>query len=193
MILSIIAIARNCGHRYCVAGRKAPSVLEVNIKKLSLTNLIQKYICALLGYYAVSCDNCLPTYEYVHTTNGRLSRMLAKHKIKSVGLPSRKISSFLRPVKDDLGLRTPGVYSIPCECGWVYIGQTGRSIATRIKEHSRHIRLGHLEKWAVAEHRLTNDHRIRFQDTQLLSTKSGYMDRVIDWSATQTIRTGRMA
>ena len=40
---------------------------------------------------------------YVQTTYGRHSRMLAKH-IKSVGLQPRKISSFLRPVKDDLGL-----------------------------------------------------------------------------------------
>jgi len=48
---------------------------------------------------------------YVQTTYGRLSRMLAKH-IKSVGLQPRKISIFLRPVKDSLGLRTPGVYSI---------------------------------------------------------------------------------
>jgi hypothetical protein len=35
--------------------------------------------------------------------------MLAKHNIKSVGLPPRKISSLLCPVKDNLGLRTPGV------------------------------------------------------------------------------------
>jgi hypothetical protein len=41
-----------------------------------------------------------------------------------------KISRFLLPVKDDLGLRNPSVYSIPCECGQVYIGQTGRSIET---------------------------------------------------------------
>jgi hypothetical protein len=45
--------------------------------------------------------------------------MLAMHNIMSVGLPPRKITSFLRPVKDDLGLRTPGVYNIPCECGRV--------------------------------------------------------------------------
>jgi hypothetical protein len=29
--------------------------------------------------------------------------------------------------KDDLGLRMPGVYSIPCECTKVYIGQSGQS------------------------------------------------------------------
>jgi hypothetical protein len=129
---------------------------------------------------------------YVQTTYGRLSRMLAKHNIKSVGLPSRKISSFLRPVKDDLGLRTPGVYSIPCECGQVYIGQTGRSIDTRITEHSRHIRLGHPEKSAVTEHSFTHDSLIRFQDTQIPSTKSGYMDRLIRESIELEFRPNNM-
>jgi hypothetical protein len=40
--------------------------------------------------------------------------MLGKHNTKSVGFVLRKISNFLRLVKDDLGMRTPGVYSIPC-------------------------------------------------------------------------------
>ena len=63
---------------------------------------------------------------------GRLSRMLAKHKIKSIALPPRKISNYLPQVKDAVGLKTPGIYSIPCECGKVYIGQSGRSIHLRI-------------------------------------------------------------
>jgi hypothetical protein len=45
--------------------------------------------------------------SYTETTFGRLSRMLAKH-IKCVALPPRKIFSHLPPVKDALGLRTPG-------------------------------------------------------------------------------------
>jgi hypothetical protein len=89
---------------------------------------------------------------YIQTTYGQLSRMLAKHNIKSVALPPRKIFSYLPPVKDALGLRTPGIYSIPCECGKVYIGQSGRSIQLRIKEHNRHRRLEQPDKSAVAEH-----------------------------------------
>jgi hypothetical protein len=77
---------------------------------------------------------------YVGTIFNCITRVLAWHNIKSVGLPPRKLSGFLLPVKDDLGLRTPGVYSIPCECGQVYIGQTGRSVDTRLKEHQRHSR-----------------------------------------------------
>ncbi|PNF19831.1 hypothetical protein B7P43_G12503 [Cryptotermes secundus] len=77
----------------------------------------------------------------VGTIFHRISRVLSRHNMKSVGLPPKKISNFLRPVKDHLGLRTPGIYRIPCECGKVYIGQTGRSVDTRLKEHQRHLRL----------------------------------------------------
>jgi hypothetical protein len=79
--------------------------------------------------------------------------MLAKH-IKSVGIPPRKISSFLHPVTEDVEARTGGVYSKPYECGEVYLGQTSRYIKTRIKECHRHIRLGHPDESAMAEYSL---------------------------------------
>jgi hypothetical protein len=86
---------------------------------------------------------------YVGPTFNRINRVLARHNIKSVGLPQQKLSNLHRPVKDNLKLRTPGVYRIPCECGKVYIGQIGRSIDTRLKEYERHIRLEYPDKSAV--------------------------------------------
>lgn len=67
------------------------------------------------------------------------------HNIKFVGLPSRKISSFLYPGEDNLGLRILGVYNICCECSQVYIGQTGHSIDAILKKHHQHIQLEHLD------------------------------------------------
>ena len=116
---------------------------------------------------------------YTQTTLGRLNRMLAKHNIKSFALPLRKILSYLHPVKDVLGLRTPGIYSNPCECGRVYIGQSSRSIQLRIKEHNMHVRMAQPDKSAVAEHSIKHHHIIKVHDTKLLSAKTGYMDCLI--------------
>jgi hypothetical protein len=69
---------------------------------------------------------------YINNTFGRLSRMLAKYNIKSVALPHRKIASYLPQIKDAIGLKTPGIYRIPCEYFSVYIGQSSQSIHLRI-------------------------------------------------------------
>jgi hypothetical protein len=98
---------------------------------------------------------------YVNKTFNRISRLLSKHNIKSAALPPKKIPSFLRSAKDDVGLKTPCVYSAPCECGHVYVGQTSRSIGTTIKEHHRHIRLEQPDKSALAEHSINLGHHIK--------------------------------
>jgi hypothetical protein len=73
---------------------------------------------------------------FVGTVFNRISRVLARHNIKSVGLPHMKLSSLLRPVKDRIGVRTPGVYRISCECGRVYIWADGPFRVHQVKRAS---------------------------------------------------------
>jgi predicted GIY-YIG superfamily endonuclease len=72
---------------------------------------------------------------YIGLTSNHISKVQSHHNIRSVGLLLKKITGALQLAKDDLGLIIPGVYSMPCKCGQVYIGQTGYLTETRLKEY----------------------------------------------------------
>jgi hypothetical protein len=100
---------------------------------------------------------------YQHFTCNKISRLLVKHNIQTIHIPMKKTSSTLRLIKDSKGLKTSGIYCIPCECGKVYVGQTASTIEIRYQEHIRHLPIGHTEKSTVAEHLLNTGHEIQFK------------------------------
>ena len=52
------------------------------------------------------------------------------------------------------------VYSIPCKtCPAMYIGQTGRPLETRVKEHKTAVRNGEVSSSALAEHAWNESHQ----------------------------------
>jgi hypothetical protein len=116
--------------------------------------------------------------------------------IKFIGLPSMKLSSLLRSVKDHPGLRTPGVCGIPCECGRATLSG-GLLRGLRLKEHQRTVELEHLEKSAVAEQSIDQGHHIQFCTSSVLATKHRYMaafsGRPLRLNSTLTISTERVA
>ena len=56
--------------------------------------------------------------------------------------------------------KNKGVYLIPCGYGKVYIGETGRSVLTRWKEHNMNIIHGRIKNFSLAEHSITSKHHI---------------------------------
>ncbi|XP_039303541.1 uncharacterized protein LOC105205165 [Solenopsis invicta] len=69
---------------------------------------------------------------YLQRTTERIGRILSKHNIRVIFKLQKKIAQLLPNPKDQRpSLETPGVYKIPCVCGKVYIGETGRKISTR--------------------------------------------------------------
>jgi hypothetical protein len=119
---------------------------------------------------------CLP---YVSSVSGKVARILKRFNIQAIHKPPQKIRDMLVKAKDPVGLKTPGVYQVPCGCGKVYIGETGRTIETRLKEHKRHLRLGQPEKSAIAEHWTECKNSVQFVDTKMLCRSNGFWDRLV--------------
>lgn len=58
---------------------------------------------------------------------------------------------------------TAGVYKVPCEdCQLVYIGEAGRDLDTRIKEHKYAVRTGNNNN-AIFKHIENTNHRISWK------------------------------
>jgi hypothetical protein len=120
------------------------------------------------------------TALFSNSASHNISRLLAKLNTRAVHILAKKSSHMLRPVKDDLGLKVSGVvYNIACKCGKVYIGQTGRSIETRCKEHAQHLCSHQVEKSATAEHSTDSGHQNKFQETKVIAKTSGHMDQLV--------------
>jgi predicted GIY-YIG superfamily endonuclease len=102
------------------------------------------------------------------------NKYLTAHK------PHKKIKDFTNSAKDSIEAKNKcGVYKINCNCGLSYIGQTGRKIEERIKEHERNIRLEQTAKSAVAEHTITQGHEIEWEKSTLLHKNHRYKNRII--------------
>ena len=91
---------------------------------------------------------------YVQGLSEPLRRCLEQQGIRTVFKSETTLRSHLVRPKDTVHpVKKDGVvYRIPCECGKVYIGETGRSMHERIKEHDRDIRLARTQTSAVSEH-----------------------------------------
>ena len=99
-------------------------------------------------------SNPLPCLPYVQGVSEPLCRCLEQQGIRTLFKSETTLRSHLVRPKDtvDLAKQDGVVYRIPCECGKVYVGETGRSMHERIKEHDRDIRLARTQTSAVSEH-----------------------------------------
>jgi predicted GIY-YIG superfamily endonuclease len=116
---------------------------------------------------------------YVRGVHNKISRVLKMYKINCIFVPNKKIKQMLKTPKDTLNLKIPGVYKIKCECGTSYIGQTGRTVECRQKEHIRALKYGYTEKSTVAEHSIEQKHKILFEETKILHVENRILNRMV--------------
>ena len=62
------------------------------------------------------------------------------------------------------------VYSIPCECGSLYIGETGRTLKTRLMEHKRSV-CNRDTNNGIAVHVIETDHSVQWEQAAVIKTE----------------------
>ena len=127
-------------------------------------------------------DTTLPriTLPYIHGTTIKIANILKKKDIRVVFAPPNSVKNLLNKAKDLVDPRNhKGVYKIPCSCGEAYIGETRRSIETRLKEHSADLRYDRIKSSAIGEHSHNTKHHICLENSKVLAIVPNYYKRKI--------------
>ena len=61
------------------------------------------------------------------------------------------------------------VYTIPCECGTSYIGETGCTLRLRAQEHRRAVRNYDMNS-GIAVHVMNTHHKIQWKEARVILT-----------------------
>jgi hypothetical protein len=83
----------------------------------------------------------------------------------------------------DLQQTAQCVYSILCECGRSYIGETGRPLAARLRGCSHNPKEGLPEKSKLAQHAYEDGHRVGWDEASILEIESNRRYRIYKESA----------
>ncbi|XP_078482534.1 uncharacterized protein LOC144743198 isoform X2 [Ciona intestinalis] len=117
---------------------------------------------------------------YVPGLSDTLKRMLTDHGIKVYPKPHTTLRSLLsHPVENQATEPKGVVYLIPCgDCEGVYIGETGRALKTRLKEHRRDVAAKDASKTALSKHSAVCNHRVAFENVRILERETDLTKRL---------------
>ena len=98
--------------------------------------------------------------------------------------PHHTLSSLFCKPKDAINFEQKRglVYQISCrDCNAVYVGETGRSVRTRQREHADAVKTFNTEKSALSRHVMDLNHRIDWDNVKILKSEShAYRRRVAE-------------
>ena len=120
------------------------------------------------------------TLPYIRHLSETIRRILSPLGIRTCFRPHCTLRQTLVRVKNSRSpQQRPGVvYRIPCgTCPKVYIGQTGRTLEHRLKEHKRALTSGNVFQSAVAEHAMDESHAIKWEEAEVVDHPPRYWQR----------------
>ena len=122
------------------------------------------------------------TIPYVKNTSEAISRILSPLGIKTTFQPINTLKQLIVHPKDPIPKEDKAgvVYQIPCsDCPQTYIGQTGRTLGQRIKEHKKAVKDRNVITSALAEHTCQTGHTIDWSQTEILGTNQNTSRRCL--------------
>ena len=120
-------------------------------------------------------EGTMITLPYIKGTTDVTAKILRKKSIGVTFAPPNSIGRMLDTSKDPVEpLKQKGVYSVPCSCEIPYIGETGRSVQVRLKEHCADIMHDRHQKSALAEHTHHSRYHICIEETKLITREEHY-------------------
>ena len=108
---------------------------------------------------------------YIQGQSEAIRRVLKDLDIQTCFTPVSTLRQMLSHPKDPIPtMKKSGVvYRIPCaDCDKSYVGQTGRNLSVRIKEHKKAVETFNTDTSALAEHVLSKDHHINWEETTVI-------------------------
>ena len=83
------------------------------------------------------------------------------------------------------------IYSIPCECSKSYIGETGRSLEVRLKEHQYSLKKRDPDVSKLCEHHFTTGHRFLWDQAEVIGHEQNWKARKVH-EAAEILQGGEM-
>ena len=120
------------------------------------------------------------TIPYISGVSERIRRVCANYRIRVFFRSNRTLRSLLTKVRPCAHpVKSTGlIYRIPClDCDSSYIGETGRTLDTRLSEHRRNCRNGEVLKSGVAQHALVDNHRINWDGSTVINREQHWYRR----------------
>lgn len=109
----------------------------------------------------------LITIPYYHGLSEKIRDILSLHDIKVAFKKGKTIKNLLNPNIKEPSQRANVVYNINCnDCDAVYVGQTGRKLVDRVKEHRYAIDKDYM-KSNVADHVNSTKHNVNFDSANI--------------------------
>ena len=115
---------------------------------------------------------------YVKGLSERIGRVCHNLDVNLVSTSTRTLRSQLMHVKNRIAEdQVCGVvYSVDCQCGHTYVGETGRTLNTRLKEHMRAVQRHDLNN-GISVHANSAEHNIRWKSAQVIHREQHWMKR----------------